>query len=60
MALLQATLDHQSSVVNFEAVQLASPATPGEAVGLRGADLVALPTPAPRGIFRQGGGDQHN
>jgi outer membrane protein TolC len=53
---LQATLDHQSARVSFEAVQLAAPAASGATIALRGADVVALPTPEPRGIFRQGGG----
>jgi hypothetical protein len=53
--LLQATLDHQSSLVTFEAVQLASPTAVGEAVGLRGAALIAIPPAVPRGLFRQGG-----
>jgi outer membrane protein TolC len=53
---LQATLDHQSALVNFEAVQLASPAAAGAAISLRGSAVVAIPTPQPTGIFRQGGG----
>ena len=53
---LQATLDHQSALVSFEAVQLASPAAAGSAIALRGAELVAIPAPNPSGIFRQGGG----
>ena len=53
---LQATLDHQSALVNFEAVQLAAPAASGATIALRGAEVIALPTPAPRGIFRPGGG----
>ena len=56
VTLLQATLDHQSAIVNFEAVQLASPDAAGAAIRLDGARLVAIPTPQPRGIFRQGGG----
>ncbi len=52
--LLQATLDHQSSIVNFEAVQLA-PATEN-AGSDKGANVVSLPTPEPRGLFRLGGG----
>jgi outer membrane protein len=52
--LLQTTLDYQSSLVNFEAVQQAPPLTPGDAVGVRGANVVLLPTPAPRGLFRPG------
>jgi len=54
--LLQARLDHQSSLVNFEALQLAPPLTGGETVGLRGANIVFLPAAAPRGLFRQGAG----
>ena len=45
MNLLQTTLDYQSAVVNFEAVQQAPPAGAGETVGVRGAEIVALPTP---------------
>lgn len=56
VSLLQATLDHQSSLVNFEAVQVASPSAAGDTIGLRGADVVLLPPPAPGGIFRRGGG----
>ena len=48
--LLQTTLDYESSLVSFEAVQQAPPAaTPA---GGRGPDVVLLPTPQPRGIFR--------
>jgi outer membrane protein TolC len=56
---LQATLDHQSSLVNFEAVQLAAPAASNATIALRGADVVALPAPEPRGIFRQGGREEN-
>jgi outer membrane protein TolC len=56
MNLLQATLDYQSSLVTFEAVQQAPPLTAGDALGLRGANVVLLPTSAPRGVFRQGAG----
>ena len=35
--LLQTTLDYQSSLVNFEAVQQAPPLTAGDTLGLRGA-----------------------
>jgi outer membrane protein len=53
--LLQTTLDYESSLVNFEAVQHAPPAAGGgDTVGLRGANIVLLPTPAPRGLFRTG------
>jgi len=52
--LLQTTLDHQSASVDLEAVQSAPPSHGGGSVGLRGADIVLLPTPSPRGIFRSG------
>lgn len=54
--LLQATLDHQSSRVTFEALQLVPPPNAGETIGVRGADIVLLPTSARRGVFRQGAG----
>jgi outer membrane protein TolC len=53
---LQATLDHQSALVNFEAVQVASPAAANSTIALRGSEVVAIPAPNPGGIFRQGGG----
>jgi outer membrane protein TolC len=53
--LLQATLDQQSAVVSFEAVQQA-PAAGAPGGGVRGADVVLLPTPVPRGLFRAGAG----
>jgi outer membrane protein TolC len=56
VSLLQATLDYQSSLVNFEALQLAPPLTAGESIGLQGSNVVPLPTPAPRGLFRPGAG----
>jgi len=41
--LLQTTLDYESSLVNFEAVQHAPPlAESGDTVGLRGANIVLL------------------
>jgi hypothetical protein len=52
--LLQTTLDYESSLVSFEAVQQAPPLGAGETVGLQGADIVRLPTSSPRGIFRPG------
>jgi outer membrane protein len=54
--LLQTTLDYQSALVNFEAVQHAPPLTAGDTLGLRGANIVLLPTPTPRGVFRPGAG----
>ena len=53
---LQATLDYESSLVNFEAVRQAPAAAAGETVGVRGANIVVLPTPSPRGLFRPGAG----
>jgi len=53
--LLQTTLDHQSAVVNFEAVQQA-PAAGSETVVVRGGTIVALPVSTPRGVFRAGAG----
>jgi outer membrane protein len=53
VSLLQSTLDHQSAVVNFEAVQQAAPAaTPNG--DLRQGEVQLQPTPSPRGIFRAG------
>ena len=56
VSLLQATFDYQSSLVNFEALQLAPPLTAGESIALQGSNVVPLPTPAPRGLFRPGAG----
>lgn len=52
VSLLQATLDHQSSLVDFEAVQLA-PVAAGESAAISGANIVVQPTSTPRGVFRQ-------
>jgi outer membrane protein TolC len=52
--LLQTTLDYESALVNFEAVQQAPPLAAGDALGVRGSSIVQLPTAAPRGLFRQG------
>jgi outer membrane protein len=52
--LLQTTLDYESSMVNFEAVQQAPPLSSGETIGVRGSTVVLLPTPTPRGVFRPG------
>jgi outer membrane protein len=54
VSLLQATLDHQSALVSFEAVQQA-PAN-GDALVARGAPTVLTPTTEPRGLFRQSSG----
>ncbi len=54
--LLQATLDYQSALVSFEALQLAPPLAAGGSIGLSGAEVVLLPASAPGGIFRPGAG----
>ncbi|MFB3853926.1 MAG: TolC family protein [Vicinamibacterales bacterium] len=56
VSLLQATLDHQSSLVNFEALQVAPPGGEGEALGLSGSEIVRVPASSPQGVFRQGSG----
>jgi outer membrane protein TolC len=53
---LQTTLEYQSAVVSFEAVQQAPPLAAGDAVGARPANVALVPTPAPSGIFRTGAG----
>jgi outer membrane protein TolC len=53
--LLQATLDQQSAVVSFEAVQQA-PTAGAPSGGSRDADVVLAPTPQPHGLFRAGAG----
>jgi outer membrane protein TolC len=52
--LLQTTLEYESALVSFEAVQQAPPLAEGDTVGARGASVVQLPTASPRGIFRPG------
>src|SRR6185312_12631845 len=52
--LLQTTLDYESSLVNFEAVQQAPAGIAGDSLGVRNANVVLMPTPTPRGLFRQG------
>ena len=54
--LLQTTLEYESAIVNFEAVQQAPPLAAGDTVGVSGANIVPLPTPTPQGIFRPGAG----
>ncbi len=53
--LLQTSLDYQSALVNFEAIQRAPPAA-ADSAGPRSGAIVPVPTPAPRGIFRPGAG----
>jgi outer membrane protein len=54
--LLQTSLDFESALVNFEAVQQAPPLAAGSAVSLRGASVVLVPPTTPRGLFRAGAG----
>ena len=54
--LLQATLDYQSSLVSFEALQLAPALSGGDSIGVRGSNVVLVPTPTPHGLFRPGSG----
>ena len=54
--LVQATLDYQSSIVNFEALQLAPAPGAAETVAIRGSNVVLLPPPAPSGVFRPSSG----
>jgi outer membrane protein TolC len=55
--LLQATLDCQSALVSFEALQLAPAIGGGDAIGVSGSSVVPIPTAAPNGIFRPGSGN---
>jgi outer membrane protein TolC len=52
---LQTSLDYESALVNFEAVQQAPPAARASAAPAGRADVIVLPAPAPRGLFRPGG-----
>ena len=54
--LLRTSLEFESALVSFEAVQQAPPIAAGAAVTLRGGNVVLVPTPAPRGLFRNGAG----
>jgi hypothetical protein len=56
VSLLQATLDHQSALVSFEAQQLAPPLNAGDTLGLSGSNIVVIPASEPRGVFRQSAG----
>jgi outer membrane protein TolC len=56
VSLLQATLDYQSSLVSFEALQLAPAGGAPDTVGVQGGNIVPIPLSTPRGIFRTGAG----
>jgi HAE1 family hydrophobic/amphiphilic exporter-1 len=53
--LLRTSLEYESALVNFEAVQQA-PAAAAPDAGARAGAVVPLPAPEPRGLFRPGGG----
>jgi outer membrane protein len=50
--LLQAALDYQSSIVSFEALQLAPAMSAGDSVLVKGSAVQPLPAANPRGLFR--------
>jgi outer membrane protein TolC len=52
--LLQTTLEYESAVVNFEAVQQAPAGLGGDALGVRGSNVMLVPIAQPRGLFRSG------
>ena len=54
--LLQATLDHQSALVSFEALQQAPALDGSQPIDLRGTTVVPLGPDAPTGLFRPGSG----
>ena len=54
--LLQTTLEYESALIHFEAVQLAPPLTAGSVLTVRGASVAAAAPLAPRGLFRTGTG----
>jgi multidrug efflux pump len=54
--LLQTTLDYESALVNFEAVQQAPAGVGVDTLSPSGTNVLPLPTPAPSGLFRQGSG----
>lgn len=56
VSLLQATLDHQSAQVSYEALQQAPALGAGDALSLRGAGVQPVLTPSPAGVFRPGAG----
>ena len=54
--LLQATLDHQSALVSFEALQQAPALGEGQGVTSRGSNVLQVGPSAPTGVFRTGSG----
>ena len=56
VGLLQTMLDHQSAAISFETLQQAPAVASGGSITMRGADVMLMPPPAPRGLFRAGAG----
>jgi outer membrane protein TolC len=52
--LLQATLDHQSALVSFEALQQAPALSDSRSIDLKGSTVIPLGPSAPTGVFRPG------
>ena len=52
--LLQATLDHQSALVSFDALQQAPALDSGQPAEPRGSNVIQLGPAAPAGVFRPG------
>ncbi len=52
--LLQATLDHQSALVSFEALQQAPALSDSRSIDLKGSTVIPLGPSAPTGLFRPG------
>jgi outer membrane protein TolC len=52
--LLQATLDHQSALVSFDALQQAPALGSSQPTDLRGSNVIQLGPTAPAGLFRPG------
>jgi len=50
--LLRTTLEFESALVNFEAVQQAPPLAAGTTFGLSGSNIVLVSPASPRGLFR--------
>ena len=54
--LLRTTLEFESALVAFQAVQQAPALSEGDTVAVRGSNVVPVPPPSPRGLFRPGAG----
>ena len=51
--LLQTSLEHESSLVTFEALQQAAPLSSGDTLAVQDGSIVRVPIAEPRGLFRQ-------